>query len=48
MLDILFPSLCYNIVVFMAENALTLQACALQSELEKALQDNASLFQKIG
>ncbi|XP_004303542.1 PREDICTED: 125 kDa kinesin-related protein isoform X2 [Fragaria vesca subsp. vesca] len=31
-----------------AENALTLQACALQSELEKALQDNASLFQKIG
>ncbi|PRQ43996.1 putative plus-end-directed kinesin ATPase [Rosa chinensis] len=31
-----------------AENALTLQACTLQSDLEKALQDNASLFQKIG
>ncbi|XP_050383598.1 kinesin-like protein KIN-5C isoform X2 [Argentina anserina] len=31
-----------------AETALTLQACTLQSDLEKALQDNASLFQKIG
>ncbi|WCJ34284.1 Kinesin-like protein KIN-5C [Euphorbia peplus] len=31
-----------------AENALTDQACVLRSDLEKALQDNASLFQKIG
>ncbi|KAF2289708.1 hypothetical protein GH714_038107 [Hevea brasiliensis] len=31
-----------------AENALAHQACVLQSDLEKALQDNASLFQKIG
>ncbi|KAK9921316.1 hypothetical protein M0R45_029829 [Rubus argutus] len=31
-----------------AENALTHQACTLQSDLEKALKDNASLFQKIG
>ncbi|KAK7268018.1 hypothetical protein RIF29_20700 [Crotalaria pallida] len=31
-----------------AENALTHQACVLQADLEKALQDNASLFSKIG
>ncbi|KAM7264573.1 hypothetical protein ACFE04_002256 [Oxalis oulophora] len=31
-----------------AENALAHQACVLQSDLEKALSDNASLFQKIG
>ncbi|KAJ4705284.1 Kinesin-like protein [Melia azedarach] len=31
-----------------AENALAQQACTLQSDLEKALQDNASLLQKIG
>ncbi|KAJ6406701.1 hypothetical protein OIU84_010250 [Salix udensis] len=31
-----------------AENALAHQACVLRSDLEKALQDNASLFQKIG
>ncbi|KAJ6870879.1 kinesin-like protein KIN-5C [Populus alba x Populus x berolinensis] len=31
-----------------AENALANQACVLRSDLEKALQDNASLFQKIG
>ncbi|KAG6744026.1 hypothetical protein POTOM_052734 [Populus tomentosa] len=30
------------------ENALANQACVLRSDLEKALQDNASLFQKIG
>ncbi|KAF9680860.1 hypothetical protein SADUNF_Sadunf06G0165500 [Salix dunnii] len=30
------------------ENALAHQACVLRSDLEKALQDNASLFQKIG
>ncbi|CAI0462327.1 unnamed protein product [Linum tenue] len=30
-----------------AENALTQQACALQSDLEKALKDNTSLFEKI-
>ncbi|KAL5545811.1 hypothetical protein UlMin_005498 [Ulmus minor] len=30
-----------------AENALTQQACVLRSDLEKALQDNASLFSKI-
>ncbi|CAN0879482.1 Kinesin-like protein KIN-5C [Linum grandiflorum] len=31
-----------------AENALTQQACVLRSDLEKALKDNASLFEKIG
>ncbi|KAM1093466.1 hypothetical protein ACFX13_008711 [Malus domestica] len=31
-----------------AENALAQQACDLQSDLEKALHDNASLFLKIG
>ncbi|KAJ1379844.1 P-loop containing nucleoside triphosphate hydrolase [Sesbania bispinosa] len=31
-----------------AENALTHQACILRADLEKALQDNASLFSKIG
>ncbi|GKV38905.1 hypothetical protein SLEP1_g46758 [Rubroshorea leprosula] len=31
-----------------AENALAHQACVLQSDLEKALKDNASLFLKIG
>ncbi|KAG6580710.1 Kinesin-like protein KIN-5C, partial [Cucurbita argyrosperma subsp. sororia] len=31
-----------------AENALAHQACVLRSDLEKALQDNASLFMKIG
>ncbi|KAJ7971578.1 Kinesin-like protein [Quillaja saponaria] len=31
-----------------AENALAHQACILRSDLEKALQDNASLFLKIG
>ncbi|KAJ4830125.1 Kinesin-like protein KIN-5C [Turnera subulata] len=31
-----------------AENALAHQACVLRSDLEKALEDNASLFQKIG
>ncbi|GMI71066.1 hypothetical protein like AT2G36200 [Hibiscus trionum] len=31
-----------------AENALAHQACMLRSDLEKALKDNASLFQKIG
>ncbi|XP_050227654.1 kinesin-like protein KIN-5C [Mercurialis annua] len=31
-----------------AENALTHQACVLRYDLEKALQDNDSLFQKIG
>ncbi|KAG2682994.1 hypothetical protein I3843_10G011500 [Carya illinoinensis] len=31
-----------------AENALAHQACVLRSDLEKALQDNASLFSKIG
>ncbi|XP_045795919.1 kinesin-like protein KIN-5C isoform X2 [Trifolium pratense] len=31
-----------------AENALAHQACVLQADLEKALQDNASLFLKIG
>ncbi|CAI0391696.1 unnamed protein product [Linum tenue] len=31
-----------------AENALSQQACALRSDLEKALKDNASLFDKIG
>ncbi|TQE00172.1 hypothetical protein C1H46_014184 [Malus baccata] len=31
-----------------AENALAQEACNLQSDLEKALHDNASLFQKIG
>ncbi|XP_039042768.1 kinesin-like protein KIN-5C [Hibiscus syriacus] len=31
-----------------AENALAHQACVLRSDLEKALQDNASLFLKIG
>ncbi|KAM2893222.1 hypothetical protein FF1_008605 [Malus domestica] len=31
-----------------AENALAQQACNLQSDLEKALHDNASLFLKIG
>ncbi|KAK3226888.1 hypothetical protein Dsin_006750 [Dipteronia sinensis] len=31
-----------------AENALAHQACVLRSDLEKALLDNASLFQKIG
>ncbi|CAH9063690.1 unnamed protein product [Cuscuta europaea] len=30
-----------------AENALAHQACVLRADLEKALQDNASLFQKI-
>ncbi|KAI3514244.1 hypothetical protein L1887_12563 [Cichorium endivia] len=30
-----------------AENALTHQACVLRSDLEKSLQDNASLFMKI-
>ena len=30
------------------ENALAHQACVLQSDLEKALKDNASLFLKIG
>ncbi|KAG6745012.1 hypothetical protein POTOM_051653 [Populus tomentosa] len=30
------------------KNALANQACVLRSDLEKALQDNASLFQKIG
>lgn len=30
------------------ENALAHQACVLRSDLEKALQDNASLFSKIG
>lgn len=33
---------------FATENALALQACVLRSDLEKALKDNASLFQKIG
>ncbi|CAL0317032.1 unnamed protein product [Lupinus luteus] len=31
-----------------AENALTHQACILRADLERALQDNASLFMKIG
>ena len=31
-----------------AENALAHQACVLRADLEKALQDNASLFVKIG
>ncbi|CAN1134071.1 Kinesin-like protein KIN-5C [Linum perenne] len=31
-----------------AESALTQQACVLRSDLEKALKDNASLFEKIG
>ncbi|GLT62689.1 hypothetical protein SLA2020_353070 [Shorea laevis] len=31
-----------------AENALAHQACVLQSDLEKALKDNASLFLKVG
>ncbi|CAK9323030.1 unnamed protein product [Citrullus colocynthis] len=31
-----------------AENALAHQACVLRSDLEKALQDNAALFMKIG
>lgn len=31
-----------------AENALAHQACVLRADLEKALQDNASLFAKIG
>ncbi|XP_027903365.1 kinesin-like protein KIN-5C [Vigna unguiculata] len=31
-----------------AENALAHQACALRADLEKSLQDNASLFLKIG
>ncbi|CAL5207412.1 unnamed protein product [Lathyrus oleraceus] len=31
-----------------AENALTHQACILRADLEKAVQDNASLFSKIG
>lgn len=31
-----------------AENALAHQACVLRSDLEKALEDNASLFSKIG
>ena len=31
-----------------AENALTHQACVLRADLEKAVQDNASLFLKIG
>ncbi|KAM7468253.1 hypothetical protein LguiB_015815 [Lonicera macranthoides] len=31
-----------------AENALAHQACVLRSDLEKSLQDNASLFMKIG
>ncbi|RDX94099.1 Kinesin-like protein KIN-5C, partial [Mucuna pruriens] len=31
-----------------AENALAHQACVLRADLEKALQDNASLFSKIG
>jgi len=30
------------------ENALAHQACALRADLEKSLQDNASLFLKIG
>lgn len=30
------------------ENALTHQACILRADLEKAVQDNASLFSKIG
>lgn len=30
------------------ENALAQQACVLRSDLEKSLQDNASLFMKIG
>lgn len=30
------------------ENALTHQACTLRGNLEKALQDNVLLFQKIG
>lgn len=41
---------CINITVgiLQTENALADQACVLRSDLEKALQDNASLFQKIG
>lgn len=35
-------------IIFETENALAHQACVLRSDLEKALQDNASLFQKIG
>ncbi|GAU49062.1 hypothetical protein TSUD_25200, partial [Trifolium subterraneum] len=31
-----------------AENALTQQACILRADLEKAVQDNASLYMKIG
>ncbi|RXH76322.1 hypothetical protein DVH24_019210 [Malus domestica] len=38
----------FDIVECMAENALAQEACNLQSDLEKALHDNASLFQKIG
>jgi len=30
------------------ENALAHQACVLRSDLEKAIEDNASLFSKIG
>lgn len=42
LLMILFSVYC------MTENALAHQACVLQSDLEKALEDNASLFFKIG
>ena len=55
MLDFLF---CYYLILvvctcqsclnFYTENALARQACELQSDLEKSLQDNASLFSKIG
>lgn len=42
----------YDVLIMLTnvetENALTHQACILRSDLEKALRDNALLFQKIG
>lgn len=37
-----------NMSHFLPENVLVQQACILQSNLEKATKDNASLHQKIG
>lgn len=53
MLDCVFLSLfilllCLLMLIVQVENALTHQACILRADLEKALQDNASLFSKIG
>lgn len=37
-----------KVILMFTENALAQQACVLRAQLEKSLQDNASLFLKIG